>query len=102
MNQLDLQDRHAVVTGGASGLGLAIAERLVASGAGVTLWDRDETAGRAAAAKLSGRAIVADVSDLASVTRATEATLAHASAIDILVNNAGITGPNVKLWDYPA
>jgi 3-oxoacyl-[acyl-carrier protein] reductase len=102
MNQLDLKDRHAVVTGGASGLGFAIAERLVASGAGVTIWDRDETAGRTAAAKLSGHAIVADVSDLASITRATEATLAHASAIDVLINNAGITGPNVKLWDYPA
>jgi 3-oxoacyl-[acyl-carrier protein] reductase len=102
MNQLDLKDRHAVVTGGASGLGFAIAERLVASGAGVTIWDRDETAGRTAAAKLSGHAIVADVSDLASITRATEATLAHASAIDVLINNAGITGPNAKLWDYPA
>jgi 3-oxoacyl-[acyl-carrier protein] reductase len=102
MNQLDLKDRHAVVTGGASGLGFAIAERLVASGAGVTIWDRDETVGRAAAAKLTGRAVVADVSDLASVTRTTEATLAHAAAIDILINNAGITGPNVKLWDYPA
>jgi 3-oxoacyl-[acyl-carrier protein] reductase len=102
MNQLDLKDRHAVVTGGASGLGFAVAERLVASGAGVTIWDRDETAGRTAAAKLSGHAIVADVSDLASITRATEATLAHASAIDVLINNAGITGPNAKLWDYPA
>jgi 3-oxoacyl-[acyl-carrier protein] reductase len=102
MNQLDLKGRHAVVTGGASGLGLAIAERLMASGAGVTIWDRDESAGRAAAGKLSGHAIVADVSDLASVTRATEATLALVPAIDILINNAGITGPNVKLWDYPA
>jgi 2-dehydro-3-deoxy-L-rhamnonate dehydrogenase (NAD+) len=102
MNQLDLNGRHAVVTGGASGLGLAIAERLVASGAGVTIWDRDEAAGRAAAAKLSGESIIADVSDLASVARATDATLALVPAIDILVNNAGITGPNVKLWDYPA
>jgi 3-oxoacyl-[acyl-carrier protein] reductase len=91
-----------VVTGGASGLGYAIAERLVASGASVTIWDRDESAGRTAAGKLSGHAIVADVSDLASVTRATEATRALVPAIDILINNAGITGPNVKLWDYPA
>jgi 3-oxoacyl-[acyl-carrier protein] reductase len=102
MNQLDLKGRHAVVTGGASGLGYAIAERLVASGASVTIWDRDESAGRTAAGKLSGHAIVADVSDLASVTRATEATRALVPAIDILINNAGITGPNVKLWDYPA
>jgi NAD(P)-dependent dehydrogenase (short-subunit alcohol dehydrogenase family) len=101
MNQLDLKGRHAVVTGGASGIGLAIAERLTASGAAVTIWDLDETAGRAAAAKLPGTFVVADVRDPASVTRAVEATLKVAPAIDILINNAGITGPNVTLWDYP-
>src|SRR5215470_4105038 len=101
MNQLDLKGRHAVVTGGASGLGLAIAERLAASGAGVTIWDLDEKAGRAAAAALAGHCAVADVSDPASVTRATHATLELAPAIDILINNAGITGPNTTLWDYP-
>jgi NAD(P)-dependent dehydrogenase (short-subunit alcohol dehydrogenase family) len=101
MNQLDLQGRHAVVTGGASGIGLAIAARLTASGAAVTIWDLDETAGRAAAAKLPGAFVVADVRDPASVTRAVGATLKGASDIDILINNAGITGPNVTLWDYP-
>jgi NAD(P)-dependent dehydrogenase (short-subunit alcohol dehydrogenase family) len=101
MNQLDLKGRHAVVTGGASGLGFAIAERLIASGASVTIWDCDEQAGSAAAAKLAGRCIVADVSDLAAVERALAATLEQASAVDILINNAGITGPNLKLWDYP-
>jgi 3-oxoacyl-[acyl-carrier protein] reductase len=101
MNQLDLQGRHAVVTGGASGLGLAIAERLKASGASVTIWDLDETAGRAAAAGLSCNSVVADVSDLTSVTRALNETLKAVPAIDILINNAGITGPNEKLWEYP-
>jgi 2-dehydro-3-deoxy-L-rhamnonate dehydrogenase (NAD+) len=101
MNQLDLKGRHAVVTGGASGLGLAIAERLAASGAGVTIWDVDEKAGRAAAAALAGHCAVADVSDPASVTRATHKTLELIPAIDILINNAGITGPNTTLWDYP-
>jgi len=101
MNQLDLQGRHAVVTGGASGLGLAIAERLKASGAAVTVWDLDETAGRAAAAALSGNSVMADVSDLASVASAVAATLKAAPAIDILINNAGISGPNDKLWEYP-
>jgi 2-dehydro-3-deoxy-L-rhamnonate dehydrogenase (NAD+) len=102
MNQLDLKGRHAVVTGGASGLGLAIAERLTASGATVVIWDRDETTARAAAAKLSGHCVMTDVSDLAPVTDALNATLKLIPAVDVLINNAGITGPNVKLWDYPA
>jgi 2-dehydro-3-deoxy-L-rhamnonate dehydrogenase (NAD+) len=102
MNQYDLKGRQAVVTGGASGLGYAIAERLSASGAKVVIWDRDEKAGRAAAVALSGHFVMVDVSDLAAVTRAVPTTLEGVAAIDILINNAGITGPNVKLWDYPA
>jgi 3-oxoacyl-[acyl-carrier protein] reductase len=102
MNQLDLNGRNAVVTGGASGLGFAIAERLALSGAKVVIWDIDDEAARAAAKKLGGFAIAADVGDLASVTQAVGKTLAVVSAIDVLVNNAGITGPNVKLWEYPA
>jgi 3-oxoacyl-[acyl-carrier protein] reductase len=101
VNRIDLEGRHAVVTGGASGIGLAIAERLVASGAAVTLWDRDETAARKAAAALGGRAAAVDVSDADDVARAVRETRAHGPAIDILINNAGITGPNEKLWNYP-
>jgi 2-dehydro-3-deoxy-L-rhamnonate dehydrogenase (NAD+) len=102
MNEFDLKGRHAVVTGGASGLGLAIAQRLTDSGATVVIWDVDETAGRAAAAALSGHSAVLDVSDLAAVTSAVYETLKLVPAIDILINNAGITGPNEKLWEYPA
>lgn len=103
MNQLDLDGRHAVVTGGAAGLGFAIARRLHASGASVTLWDLDGHAVAQAAATLGAgvRAVVADVARHASVVAAVAQTVAHASAIDILVNNAGVTGPNVKVWDYP-
>ena len=99
MNQLDLKGRHAVVTGGAFGIGLAIAQRLAGSGATVAIWDLDETAGRAAAAALSGSSVVVDVGDAASVASAVQASAGP--AIDILINNAGITGPNDKLWDYP-
>ena len=101
MNQLDLNGRHAVVTGGASGIGLAIAERLAASGATITIWDRDLAAARKTAAGMCCEAVAVDVADMAAVTRAVAETLKLAPAIDILVNNAGITGPNVKLWDYP-
>ena len=101
MNQLDLNGRHAVVTGGASGIGLAVAERLAASGATITIWDVDADAGAKAAAALASRACVADVTDFASVAQAVEDTLKIVPAIDILINNAGITGPNDKLWDYP-
>ena len=101
MNQLDLNGRNAVVTGGASGLGFAIAERLVASGANVVIWDLDGEAAHAAGKKLGGLSIAADVSDLTSVTNALHKTLGLVPAIDIFINNAGISGPNAKLWEYP-
>ena len=101
MNQLDFQGRHAVVTGGAAGLGFAIAQRLVASGGRVTVWDRDAAAGAAAARVLGGRFVAVDVATEASVDAALDATLAGEPRIDALVNSAGITGPNAKLWDYP-
>ena len=103
MNQLDFEGRHAVVTGGATGLGFGIAQRLVASGGSVTLWDRDEAAAGRAAEALGPKAFAlkVDVTQQPSVAKAVAATLAHAPRIDALVNSAGITGPNVKLWDYP-
>ncbi len=103
MNQLDLAGRHAVVTGGATGLGFAIAQRLLASYATVTLWDINAAALDSAKAQLGATVstMVVDVSDPASVAAAARQTQRAHSAVDILVNCAGITGPNVKLWDYP-
>ena len=103
MNQLDFKGRHAVVTGGATGLGYAIAQRLLASGGSVTLWDRDEQAAQNAATALGPKAsaVTVDVSQHASVQAAVKATLLIAPRVDALVNSAGVTGPNVKLWDYP-
>ena len=103
MNQLDLAGRHAVVTGGATGLGFAITQRLLASHAVVTLWDVDVAALAQAHEKLGAGAttVQVDVSDPASVVAAVRQTTLVNPAIDILVNCAGITGPNVKLWDYP-
>ena len=103
MNQLDLHGRQAVVTGGAAGLGLAITERLLASGASVTWWDRDPAAMQKAQQQLSKpvHAVVVDVGEHGSVVRAVQQTLAQQGGIDVLINCAGITGPNAKLWDYP-
>ena len=104
MNQLDFGGRHAVVTGGASGLGYGIAQRLIASGGSVTLWDRDEAAAARAARELGPQAAAlgVDVTRQAAVADAVQATLARAGRIDALVNSAGITGPNATVWDYPA
>jgi NAD(P)-dependent dehydrogenase (short-subunit alcohol dehydrogenase family) len=103
LNQLDFKGRHAVVTGGATGLGWAIAERLVASGGTVTLWDRDAASVEAAARRLgdAGAACVVDVASDADVARAVAEAKGKRGRIDALVNSAGITGPNTKVWDYP-
>jgi len=103
MNQLDLKGRKAIVTGGAAGIGLAIAQRLAHSGAGVTLWDRDQRALAEAAHLFTGDPHVeaVDVSDDASVQRAVQSTLGKTQRIDILVCSAGITGPNTSTWEYP-
>ncbi|MFZ2737687.1 MAG: SDR family NAD(P)-dependent oxidoreductase [Burkholderiaceae bacterium] len=103
MNQLDFNDRHAVITGGATGIGYAVAQRLLASGGSVSLWDRDFAAAQRAAIALGSQAqaVEVDVAQHASVQQAVQKTLAHTSQIHALVNCAGITGPNTKVWDYP-
>jgi 3-oxoacyl-[acyl-carrier protein] reductase len=104
-NKIDLSGRFAVVTGGAQGIGRAIVERFLDSGAAVAIWDRDRKLADATAGELKARnrvaAIAVDVTRLAEVERARDETTAAFGRIDILVNNAGIAGPNVKTWDYP-
>jgi len=105
MNQIDLKNRKAVVTGGAQGIGLAIAERLLKSGASVSLWDRDESLLMETSDSLSSKGkvepVVMDVTDLKSVRNAAEKTEELLGAIDVLVCNAGIAGPTAKIWEYP-
>jgi 2-dehydro-3-deoxy-L-rhamnonate dehydrogenase (NAD+) len=103
MNQLDLKGRHAVVTGGASGLGYAISQRMIASGAKVTWWDMNADAMTQAAQTIGAEVHCekVDVTQHSSVVTALANTLSKRGKVDILVNSAGITGPNAKLWDYP-
>ncbi len=103
MNQIDLKGRRAIVTGGAQGIGRAVAERLLASGAQVALWDRDaDLANETAAALGQGSiALAVDVTDYAAVAAATSETAARLGGIELLANNAGISGPNATVQDYP-
>lgn len=93
----------AIVTGGAQGIGRAVAERLSKGGARIAIWDMDEALAQGTAAELGGNAFACktDISDWNSVSAAMEATLATAGRADICVNSAGVAGSNAPLADYP-
>ncbi len=93
--------RNAVITGGARGLGLAIAQALAEAGHGIALWDRDAAALAAAAAPLGAHAEAMDVTSPAGIAAALAGTEAALGPVDILIANAGITGPNHLTEDYP-
>lgn len=102
-NRIDLEGRVAIVTGGAQGIGRACAERFVASGAQVALWDHDAALTKTTANALGVKALAVpcDVTRWESVEAATQATRTKFGRVDILVNNAGISGPNATVVDYP-
>ncbi len=102
-NAIDLKDRIAVVTGGAQGIGRAIAERFIASGAKLAIWDMDKPLADKTAKALgqASKAYAVDVTNPESIESAVKATLTDFKRIDILVNNAGIAGGNAPTWELP-
>ena len=104
MNDIDLKGRRAVVTGGAQGIGRAVVERFLRSGAEVAIWDADVARAEKTAGELAGEGRLTarrvDVTDWPAV-EAAAAEMASGGAIDILVNNAGISGSNDTLVNYP-
>lgn len=104
MNSYDYSGRVAVVTGGCNGIGAAVAERLVKSGARVAVWDKDVTTVEEKITTLSidNVALVeVDVSDKANISVATAETVKKFGQIDVLINSAGIAGPTHTVADYP-
>ena len=100
MNKINLENRVAIVTGGAQGFGLAITKRFIESGARVLIWDKDTEYLNKVDLKNTQK-IEVDVSSYKSVENAYAESLRYEDKIDILINNAGIAGPNFKTWDYP-
>tara|TARA_Y100000782_G_scaffold81603_1_gene88317 strand:+ start:1981 stop:2718 length:738 start_codon:yes stop_codon:yes gene_type:complete len=100
MNNINLKNKVAVVTGGAQGFGLAIAKRFLVSGAQVVIWDIDEKILLSVEEKNITKIIV-DVTNFKKIEEATKETLSLFGRIDILVNNAGIAGPSYTTWEYP-
>jgi len=100
MNNINLKNKVAVVTGGAQGFGLAIAKRFLVSGAQVVIWDIDEKILLSVEEKNITKIIV-DVTNFQKIEEATKETLSLFGRIDILVNNAGIAGPSYTTWEYP-
>ena len=103
MNKIDLHGKNAVITGGARGIGLSIAQRLMASGAQCSLWDLNPDALASAAKALAEQGAVhtatVNVADADSVQAAAAETIHHFGTIEILVNNAGIAGATRKTWE---
>jgi len=103
MNKINLEGRKAVVTGGAQGIGRAIAERFAASGAQVTIWDQDRALAETTVKEIGDAVsfVQVDLTDWEAVRSATARTAAEMGRIDIMVNNAGIAGMNAPVADYP-
>ena len=104
MNKLDLNNKFAIITGGAQGFGFAISKRLIQSGAKVVIWDIDENTAKKAQNEINSKNFnyqIVDVTDFNQIEEAIKKLEKDFGKIDIFVNNAGMTGMNAKVWEYP-
>jgi len=104
MNNLDLKDRVAIITGGAQGFGLAISKRIIQSGGKVVIWDIDKAAAESALKEINSNNLsykIVDATNYNEIENAVNESETKLGKIDIFINNAGITGMNAKVWDYP-
>jgi 3-oxoacyl-[acyl-carrier protein] reductase len=101
MNQIDLNNKTAVITGGAQGFGYSMVERFSQSGAKVVIWDKDQELIDSLDLPENVSAVQTDVTSYDSVEKSVQETIDKNNTIDILVNNAGIAGPSFKTWEYP-
>ena len=101
MNSYDFDDQVAVITGGAQGIGYAVAKRMIENGAKVVIWDFDTDLAQASASELGATALHCDVSDWDSVRAAAQQTENQLGRIDVLVNSAGVAGANAVVEEYP-
>ena len=104
MNNLDLKNRVAIITGGAQGFGLAISKRIIQSGGKVVIWDIDKAAAESALKEINSNNLsykIVDATNYNEIEKAVNESETKLGKIDIFINNAGITGMNAKVWDYP-
>ncbi len=105
MNRYDLENRVSIITGGGQGIGLTVAELMLANGGTVSIWDRDQALLDGLAHKYAGSDKVqflnVDIGKLDNVQAATAAVVQQFGKIDVLINNAAIVGPNATTWEYP-
>ena len=101
MNQIDLKDKIAIVTGGAQGFGYAMVERFSQSGAKIIIWDMDLSLMNSLSLSENVITMQVDVTSYESIEKSTNKVLEQFGKIDILINNAGIAGPSFKTWEYP-
>ncbi len=101
MNDIDLKNRVAIVTGGAQGFGYAMVERFSKSEAKVIIWDMDKSLMDSLKLPENVNTMQVDVTSYESIENATKDIIEEYSKIDILINNAGIAGPSYKTWEYP-